>query len=294
MLPIDPSPLLSDFAHSEALTTTSWLDANAGSPGLVVLESDEDVLLYDTGHIPGALKIDWHADLSDPLIRDLADGAAFTQLMRRLGIRPDTTVVIYGDRSNWWAAYAFWVFKLFGHDDVRLLNGGRALWVAEGRPLTQEVLTPRGSDYPEVTRTDHRLRAFAPDVAAHSDGPIIDVRSPGEYSGEVMFLPDYPLEGTLIGGHVPGALNVPWGTAARPDGTFKSRRELDEIYRVDASLDHDDDVIVYCRIGERSAHTWFVLHYLVGIDKVRNYDGSWAEWGNLVRAPIERGNRSSQ
>lgn len=288
-LPADPAPELQGYAHPERLVTPEWLTANLGSEDLVLLESNEDVLLYETGHIAGAHKIDWHTDLNDPVIRDFIDGPAFAALVSRLGITPNSTVVIYGDRNNWWAAYALWVFTLFGHADVRLLNGGRDYWASQGRALTTATsAAPAPSEYRVVTRDDTTVRAFAAAVLGHDARPLIDVRSPGEFSGEVTIVAGYPLEGTLRGGHVPGAINVPWATAALPDGRFRAREELDSLYTQERDLEPADDIIVYCRIGERSAHSWFVLTHLLGFDHVRNYDGSWAEWGNLVRAPIER------
>jgi thiosulfate/3-mercaptopyruvate sulfurtransferase len=248
------------------------------------------VLLYDIGHVPNAVKIDWVEDLNDPLMRDYLDPEKFANLMSEKGISPQTTVVFYGDKNNWWATYALWVFRLFGHDNVRVMDGGRVKWEAEGREMTQEVPSFPRTDYPTPTRDDSRIRAFKEDVMKHLDAhnPLVDVRSPGEYSGELLHMPDYPQEGALRGGHIPGAANVPWARAVREDGTFKSADELKEIYEGEAGLKGGDDVIAYCRIGERSSHTWFVLTYLLGYGKVRNYDGSWTEWGNLVRAPIER------
>ena len=285
----DPHPSLAEYAHPERLVTTQWLAEHLHTPGLVVVESDEDVLLYDTGHIPGAVKIDWHLDLNDPVTRDYVDGERFAPLMAASGISRDTTVVLYGDKNNWWAAYALWVFSLFGHPDVRLLNGGRAAWVAEGRPMTRDVAPVAPTDYPVVQRDDSALRAFKDDVLAHLGKPLIDVRSPGEYTGELLHMPDYPQEGALRGGHIPGAANVPWAKAAAEDGRFRSRAELEEIYLDGAGLSPDDEVVAYCRIGERSSHTWFVLTHLLGFDHVRNYDGSWTEWGNAVRVPVVQG-----
>src|SRR3712207_5852311 len=289
----DPDPSLQAYAHPERLVTTAWLAEHLGDEGLVVVESDEDVLLYETGHIPGSVKVDWHTDLNDPVTRDYVDGERFAALLGGLGIARDTTVVIYGDKNNWWAAYALWVFALFGHPDVRLLDGGRAKWLAEGRPVTTEVPSPEAADYPVVERDDAPIRAFKEDVLAHlgdpAGKPLVDVRSPQEYSGERTHMPEYPQEGTLRGGHIPGAVSVPWARAANPDGTFKTADELRGIYEGEAGLRPADDVIAYCRIGERSSHTWFVLTYLLGYEKVRNYDGSWTEWGNMVKAPIERG-----
>ena len=287
-LPADPSPKLADYAHPERLVTTDWLAQHLGTDGLVVLESDEDVLLYDTGHIPGALKLDWHTDLNDSYSRDYVDGERFAQVMRERGITRETTVVIYGDKSNWWAAYAMWVMTLFGHPDVRLLDGGRATWVAEGREMTTEVPRVAPVDYPVVERDDTQIRAFKDDVLAHLGQPMVDVRSPGEFSGELLHMPDYPQEGAMRGGHIPGAKSVPWARAANEDGTFKSRAELEAIYQEEQGLTPQDDVVAYCRIGERSSHTWFVLTHLLGFDKVRNYDGSWTEWGNTVGVPVER------
>jgi thiosulfate/3-mercaptopyruvate sulfurtransferase len=285
----DPHPSLAQYAHPQRLVTTEWLADNLDTPGLVVVESDEDVLLYNTGHIPGAVKIDWHLDLNDPVTRDYVDGDGFAALMRRSGISRDTTVVVYGDKNNWWAAYALWVFSLFGHPDVRLLNGGRAAWVAEGRPMTRQAPTPAPGNYPVLERDDSRLRAFKDDVLAHLGKPMIDVRSPGEYSGELLHMPDYPQEGALRGGHIPGAANVPWAKAAADDGRFRDRAELEEIYLDGAGLAPGDEVVAYCRIGERSSHTWFVLTHLLGFENVRNYDGSWTEWGNAVRVPVVQG-----
>jgi thiosulfate/3-mercaptopyruvate sulfurtransferase len=287
---LDRNPDFADFAHPERLVSTEWLAAHLGEPGLVVVESDEDVLLYDTGHIPGAVKVDWHTDLNDPVTRDYLDGAAFAELMGRKGVRRDDTVVIYGDKSNWWAAYALWVFSLFGHPDVRLLDGGRALWQAQGRELTREVPTVTPTEYPVVERSDEGLRAFKDDVLAHlGRHPLVDVRSEPEYTGERTHMPDYPQEGTLRGGHIPTAVSVPWARAAAQDGRFKRRADLEAVYQGEAGLSADDDVIAYCRIGERSSHTWFVLTHLLGYPTVRNYDGSWTEWGNAVRVPIVKG-----
>jgi thiosulfate/3-mercaptopyruvate sulfurtransferase len=286
----DSDPRFSQYAHAGKLVSTQWLAEHLEHPDVVIVESDEDVLLYETGHIPGAVKIDWHMDLNDPLTRDYLDGAAFAELMARNGISRDTTVVFYGDNFNWWAAYALWVFTLFGHADVRLLDGGRAKWVAEGRPMTTDPVTRERSTYPIVERNDASIRAFRDDVMRHIEGgrPLVDVRSPQEFSGELLHMPDYPQEGSLRGGHIPGARNVPWKRAANEDGSFKSAEALREIYVGEQGLSADDDVVAYCRIGERSSHTWFVLHHLLGFERVRNYDGSWTEWGNLVRAPIER------
>ncbi|MFM1953159.1 MAG: hypothetical protein RL187_368 [Actinomycetota bacterium] len=292
--PLDTSPELADYAHPERLVTVDWLERNLGTEGLVVLESNEDVLLYDTGHIPGALKIDWHTELNDPVVRDYLDGTAFADLMSRKGISRDDTVVLYGDKSNWWAAYTLWVFTLFGHEDVRLLNGGRDAWVARGLPLTTETPTPGPTSYPVVERQDADIRAFKEDVLAHLGKPLIDVRSPEEYSGERTHMPAYPEEGALRGGHIPTARSVPWARAANEDGTFKSHRELVELYIDNQGFTPGDDVITYCRIGERSSHTWFVMKYLLGFDSVKNYDGSWTEWGSAVRVPIVTGDQPGE
>jgi thiosulfate/3-mercaptopyruvate sulfurtransferase len=288
-LPYDPAPKFQDYARPEMLVTTDWLAEHLADPGLVVAESDEDVLLYETGHIPGAVKLDWHTELNDPVTRDYVDGAGFARLMSEKGITRDATLVLYGDRNNWWAAYALWVCTLFGHPDVRLLDGGRTKWAAEGRPLPKEPPRRSRTDYPVVERDDTRFRAFRDQVLAHLGQPLIDVRSPGEYTGELLHMPDYPQEGALRGGHIPGAKSVPWSRAAADDSTFLTRKELAAIYQDEAGLRAADDVVVYCRIGERSSHTWFVLHHLLGYPQVRNYDGSWTEWGNSVRAPIRRG-----
>jgi thiosulfate/3-mercaptopyruvate sulfurtransferase len=288
-LPLDSAPKLAQYAHPEMLVTTEWLAAHLGEPGLVVAESDEDVLLYETGHIPGAVKLDWHTELNDPVTRDYVDGAGFAELMSRKGISRDSTLVLYGDRNNWWAAYALWVCTLFGHPDLRLLDGGRSKWVAEDRAMTTEVPVREATDYPVVEREDQQVRAFQDQVLSHLGKPLIDVRSPGEYTGQLLHMPDYPQEGALRGGHIPGARNIPWARAAAEDGSFRGREELEAIYRGEAGLGPDDEVVVYCRIGERSSHTWFVLHHLLGFGHVRNYDGSWTEWGNTVRVPITRG-----
>jgi thiosulfate/3-mercaptopyruvate sulfurtransferase len=288
--PTDPNPRFGQYAHPDRLVSTDWLAEHLDDPNVVVVESDEDVLLYDTGHIPGAVKIDWHNDLNDDVVRDYLDAEQFAQLASSRGISPDTTVVFYGDNNNWWAAYALWVFSLFGHRDLRLLDGGRAKWVAESRDLTIDKPESKAVEYPVPQRDDSAIRAFIEDTVEHSKAalPLIDVRSPEEFNGTRLHMPDYPNEGALRGGHVPGAANVPWKQAANDDGTFKTVEELKAVYEEGAGLSPDDDVITYCRIGERSSHTWFVLTYLLGYDQVRNYDGSWTEYGNAVRVPIEK------
>jgi len=290
-LPNDPAPKFREYAHPGAIVSTEWVAEHLDDPGLVVAESDEDVLLYETGHIPGAVKLDWHTELNDPVTRDYVDGAGFAALMGEKGIGRDTTLVLYGDRNNWWAAYAMWVASLFGHPDVRLMDGGRAKWLAEGRPVSTDTTKRPHADYPVVQRDDAQIRAFKEQVQGHLGQPMIDVRSAGEYSGELLHMPDYPQEGAVRGGHIPGARNVPWARAAAEDATFRPRAELEAIYQGEAGLTADDDVVVYCRIGERSSHTWFVLQHLLGYPHVRNYDGSWTEWGNSVRVPITRGDR---
>jgi thiosulfate/3-mercaptopyruvate sulfurtransferase len=289
-VPNDPDPKFHDYVHPESLVSTAWLTKHLDDPGVVVVESDEDILLYEVGHIPGAVKVDWHTDLNDTLVRDYVDGPAFARLMSEKGIDRDSTVVFYGDNFNWWAAYALWVFRLFGHEDVRLLDGGRQKWITEGRDLTTEPTVRAATDYPTVDRDDSPIRAFMPEALDHSKAgkPLVDVRSPEEFSGEKLHMPDYPQEGVLRGGHIAGAANVPWKRAAADDGTFRGRSELDAIYGKEADLAPDDDVVVYCRIGERSSHTWFVLTRLLGYENVRNYDGSWTEWGNMVGVPIEK------
>jgi thiosulfate/3-mercaptopyruvate sulfurtransferase len=279
------------YKHPEVLVSSEWVAEHLQDPGVRIVESNEDPLLYPSGHIPGAVQIDWAADLNDPLRRDYLDRNGFAALMSRNGIARDTTVVFYGDRNNWWATYAFWVFQLFGHTKAAVMDGGRLKWEKEGRPLTREVPSYPRTEYAAPERDDHKFRIFRDEVLKHvgARGKLVDVRSPQEFTGERLHMPDYPNEGALRGGHIPGARNVPWSRAANPDdGTFKPANELAAIYLEEQGLKPDDDVVVYCRIGERSSHTWFVLTYLLGFDKVRNYDGSWTEWGNSVGVPIEK------
>ncbi len=278
------------YAKPDALVSTDWVAEHLNDPNVRLIESNEDILLYDTGHIPGAVKIDWHMDLNDPLSRDYIQKEGFAALLQRNGISEETTVVFYGDKNNWWATYAFWVFQLFGFTNARVMNGGRMKWVSEGRELSKDVPTYAPSDYKAQKRSDKKIRAFRDDVLAHlkDKGKLVDVRSPGEYSGQLLHMPDYPQEGAMRGGHIPTAKSVPWARAANPDGTFKSVDDLRQLYETEQGLDKADDVIAYCRIGERSSHTWFVLTYLLGYKNVRNYDGSWTEWGNGVQLPIER------
>ena len=286
---VDTAAQFTEFAHPERLVSGDWLEAHLGTPGLVVVESDEDVLLYETGHIPTAVKIDWHTDLNDPVERDYIFGEEFARLLGSKGISRDSTVVIYGDKNNWWAAYALWVFSLFGHEDVRLLDGGRAKWEADGRAYTTDPESAVAVDYPVVERDDTKIRAYKDQVLAHFGKPLIDVRSPEEFSGERTTAPAYPEEGTLRAGHIPSAVNIPWAKAAADDGTFRPVGELNALYRDQAGLKDGDDIVAYCRIGERSSHTWFVLTHLLGFEGVRNYDGSWTEWGAAVRVPIVKG-----
>jgi thiosulfate/3-mercaptopyruvate sulfurtransferase len=279
------------YAMPDALVSTEWVAGHLDDPAVRIVESNEDVLLYDTGHIPGAVRIDWHTDLQDPLMRDYLDAESFAGLMREKGISPDTTVVFYGDKNNWWATYALWVFRLFGHERVKVMDGGRKKWSDEGRPMTEDLPSVAPADYPTPRRDDEAIRAFREDVLDHVKrrGQMIDVRSPEEFSGEKLHMPDYPQEGAMRGGHIPGAQNVPWARAVNVDtGEFKSAEELRALYEQGAGLKPDQDTIAYCRIGERSSHTWFALTYLLGYPNVRNYDGSWTEWGNAVRLPIEK------
>jgi thiosulfate/3-mercaptopyruvate sulfurtransferase len=280
---------MSDYARPDALVSTQWVADHLDDPSVRIVESNEDILLYDTGHIPQAIKIDWFGELNDPVIRDYLDAERFAQLLSEKGIGPNHTVVFYGDKNNWWAAYAFWVFQLFGHTNAKIMNGGRQKWIDEGRSLTKETPNYPAVEYPVPRRDDSRIRAFRGDVRQHLEarGTLVDVRSPGEYSGELLHMADYPQEGALRGGHIPGAKNIPWAKAANADGTFKSAEALRALYEGEG-VTPDGEVIAYCRIGERSSHTWFVLTYLLGYPNVRNYDGSWTEWGNLVGAPIER------
>ena len=282
---------IQEYARPDMLVTTQWVDQHRGETDTYrIIESNEDVLLYDTGHIPEAVKVDWHTDLQDAVVRDYVSPEKFAELCGRLGITPDTTLIFYGDKNNWWAAYALWVFEMFGHRKCVLMDGGRAKWHDEDRPLPTDRPSYPETTYP-VPTVDPSDRAFRDEVLEHQrkGRPLVDVRSNAEYTGELLHMTQYPQEGALRGGHIHGAVNVPWARAASEDGTFKSRDELEAIYLGDVGLKKDDDVIAYCRIGERSSHTWFVLKYLLGFDRIRNYDGSWTEWGNLVGMPIESG-----
>jgi thiosulfate/3-mercaptopyruvate sulfurtransferase len=278
------------YAQADVLVTTEWVAKNLDKTDKIrLVESNEDVLLYSTGHIANAVHIDWVADLNDAVRRDYLDEDEFAALMARNGITNDTTVVFYGDKNNWWATYAFWVFKLFGHADCRVMDGGRQKWTAEGRELTKDVPSFPATDYKATARADYKIRAFRDQVMEHINAsqPLVDVRSPQEYKGELLHMPGSPQEGALRGGHIKGAVNVPWSKAVYEDGTFKTADDLRQLYEKEQGLSPDKNVIAYCRIGERSSHTWFVLHYLLGYPNVRNYDGSWTEWGNLVGVPIE-------
>jgi len=286
-------PKISDrgYANPDVLVTTDWVAQHLKDPDVRIIESNEDLLLYPSGHIPGAVQVDWAADLNDQLRRDYLDRKGFEALMSRIGVTPRTTVVFYGDKNNWWATYAFWVFQLFGHTKAKVMDGGRLKWEKEGREMTREVPHYQATEYHAPERDDTKIRAFRDEVLKHQAAglPLVDVRSPAEYSGERTHMPEYPQEGVLRGGHIPGAKSVPWARAANPDdGTFKTAAELRAIYEQEQGLKPEDDVVVYCRIGERSSHTWFVLSYLLGYPQVRNYDGSWTEWGNSVNVPVER------
>ncbi|MBB4639086.1 sulfurtransferase [Longimicrobium terrae] len=279
------------YAHPEALVSTEWVASHLSDADVRMVESNEDVLLYDMGHSPGAVRLDWHVDLQDPFMRDYLDAESFARLMSEKGITPETTVIFYGDKNNWWATYALWVFRLFGHERVRVMDGGRKKWSDENRPMTDEVPSYPATEYPVPVRDDAAIRAFREDVLEHvkAKGQMIDVRSPEEFSGERLHMPDYPQEGAMRGGHIPGARNVPWARAVNPDtGEFLPADKLRALYEEGAGLKPGQDTIAYCRIGERSSHTWFALSYLLGYENVRNYDGSWTEWGNAVRLPIER------
>lgn len=277
------------YAHPEYLVDTAWVADHLNDPKVRIVESDEDYLLYETGHIPGAVKVDWFTTLQHPLRRDFLSQPEFENLCSELGIANDTTVVFYGDKSNWFACYAFWLFRYYGHENLRIMDGGRTKWQQEGRPMDREAPSyPRTSYTAQVP--DLKVRAFRDDVfeQVNARKPLVDVRSPQEYSGELLHMPNYPQEGATRGGHIPGAVNIPWSKATHPeDSTFKSADELRQLYQ-EAGIKPDEEIIAYCRIGERSSHTWFVLTYLLGYPNVKNYDGSWTEWGNLVNAPIEK------
>ncbi len=279
------------YAHPEALVSTEWVAEHLKDPHVRLVESNEDQLLYPSGHIPGAVEVDWVKDLNQPVMRDYLQRASFEEVCSRIAITPGTTVVFYGDRNNWWAAYAFWVFQLFGHKNAKIMDGGRMKWELEKRAITKDLPKYSPTSYKAPERNDALQRAFRDEVLAHfkAGKKLVDVRSPDEFSGKKLHMDGYPNEGALRGGHIPGAVNVPWAKAVNTeDGTFKAAEDLRQLYQTENGLKPSDDIIAYCRIGERSSHTWFVLNYLLGFDKVRNYDGSWTEWGNLVGVPIER------
>lgn len=289
--PVVPAIEDRGYAHPEVLVSTEWVAEHLTDPGVRLMESDEDVLLYEVGHIPGAVKLDWVADLNDPITRDYIDQERLQRALRARGVGDHTLIVLYGDKNNWWATYAFWVFRLFGLENLRVMDGGRARWEQEGRPMDAERPSYGAGDIAVPPRRDRAIRAFRADVHEQVErrGALVDVRSPEEYRGDRLHMPDYPNEGALRGGHVPGARNVPWARAVDPQAhTFRPAAELGKIYEQECGMGRSDEVITYCRIGERSSHTWFVLTYLLGFENVKNYDGSWTEWGNLVRAPIER------
>jgi thiosulfate/3-mercaptopyruvate sulfurtransferase len=290
-LPAVPPIESRGYSHPDVLVSTDWVAQRAADPSVRLVESDEDLLLYETGHIPGAVKIDWVNDLNDPLTRDYLNRSQMEKLLRSKGISEQTTLVFYGDKNNWWATYAFWVFRLFGLKRLKLMDGGRARWTEEGRALTTVVPVYPPGDIVVGERNDAGIRAFRDEVLAHlgRQGQLVDVRSPEEFRGERLHMPDYPNEGALRGGHIPGARSVPWARAVNPDThTFRPASELRRIYVEEQGLQPNNATIAYCRIGERSSHTWFALTYLLGFTNVRNYDGSWTEWGNGVRLPIEK------
>ncbi len=277
------------YTHPEYLVETDWVAAHLGEPGIRIIESDEDPLLYKMGHIPGAVQVDWFTTLQHPLRRDFLTREQFEETCASLGIDNTTTIVFYGDKSNWFACYALWLFQYYGHEKVKIMNGGRAKWEQEGRPMTKDAPTYPRTAY-VAKPADKGIRAFRGDVFDHleSKRPLVDVRSLKEYTGELLHMPNYPQEGATRGGHIPGAVSIPWSTAVNEaDSTFKSAEELRALYE-GKGIKPDGDVIAYCRIGERSSLTWFVLKYLLGYPQVKNYDGSWTEWGNLVDAPIEK------
>ncbi len=281
------------YANPDVLVSTDWVLEHHQDPSLRLIEVNEDVLLYDTGHIPGSQKIDWLMDLWDDTIREFIKPDALAKLFERLGISNDTTIVLYGDKNNWWASYAFWFFSYSGHKNLKLMNGGRIKWTQENRILTTDVPSYPRTSYQAGTRNP-ALRAFKDEVLKHVDkvqagtGALVDVRSPAEFSGEKTHMPEYPQEGVLRGGHIPGAKSIPWATTVNADGTFKSVEELKALYEP-KGVTGDKEVIAYCRIAERSSHSWFVLTHLLGYKNVKNYDGSWTEWGNSVNVPIEKG-----
>jgi thiosulfate/3-mercaptopyruvate sulfurtransferase len=279
---------VADYAK-DVLVDTQWVEDHLDDDSIRIVEVDENPALYAEAHIPGAIGFDWKKDLQDQVKRDFLGPKEFGELMGSRGISNDHTVVLYGDRNNWFAAYTYWYFKYYGHDDVRLVNGPREKWLSENRQTTQDVPSYDSTTF-TVSGSDDAIRAKRDQVqdALAGSHQMVDVRSPQEYSGELIAMPGYEQEGAQRAGHIPGAKSVPWAQAVREDGTFKSAEELEELYTTKGVIDGDKPIIAYCRIGERSAHTWFVLHELLGRDDVRNYDGSWTEWGNLVDVPIEK------
>jgi thiosulfate/3-mercaptopyruvate sulfurtransferase len=279
------------YRHPDRLVSTDWVAAHAGDANVRIIESNEDTLLYATGHVCGAVHVDWTSDLNDQLRRDYIEREGFEALMAKIGVTPDTTVVFYGDKNNWWACYAFWVFQLFGHTKAHVMDGGRLKWQKEGRAWSTDTPSFPASTYTAPARDDARHRILRDEVIEFQKrgGQFVDVRSPEEYAGTRKHMPEYPNEGAIRGGHIPGAKSVPWARAINPeDGTFRTAAELTALYTDQNGLDGATDIVAYCRIGERSSHTWFALTYLLGFEKVRNYDGSWTEWGNLVGVPIEK------
>ena len=280
---------MTDYAHPEYLVETQWVAEHLDDPDVRIIESDEDPLLYRMGHVPGAVQVDWFTTLQHPVRRDFLTKEQFEAFCAQAGISNDTTLVFYGDKSNWFACYALWVFEYYGHKNVKIMNGGRAKWEQEKRPLVKELPSYPGTSY-KAKDPDKSIRAFREQVFTQvvTKKPLVDVRSPKEYSGELLHMPNYPQEGATRGGHIPGAVNIPWSKAVNEaDSTFKSTEELRSLYESEG-IQSDKDIIAYCRIGERSSLTWFVLKYLLGYPNVKNYDGSWTEWGNLVDAPIEK------
>jgi len=276
------------MSREQALVDATWAEAHLTDPSVVFVEVDEDVSAYDKGHIPGAVRVDWKSELQDPVIRDFVDKETFEALLSSKGVSNDQTVVLYGGNNNWFAAYAYWYFSLYGHADVRLLNGGRKKWELDGRELTTEV-TPRPATKYQAKEARTDIRAFRDEViAAIGEKALVDVRSPDEFSGKLLAPAHLPQEQSQKAGHIPTAKNIPWAKTANEDGTFKSNDELTELYN-EAGVDLSKEIIAYCRIGERSAHTWFALHELLDLPNVKNYDGSWTEYGALVGVPIEKG-----
>jgi thiosulfate/3-mercaptopyruvate sulfurtransferase len=280
---------MSDYAHPETLVSTDWVEKNAGKPGIAVVEVDVDTAAYDQGHVPEALAWNWSTELCDTVQRDIIPRDKLEKLLGASGITPESTIVIYGDNNNWFAAWAFWQLKIYGHRDARIMNGGRKKWLEEGRPLSKEKPAPKAAAY-KAKEADSSIRSYLPEVqetVQKKGAALVDVRSPGEFTGEILSPPGLP-ETCQRGGHIPGARSIPWGKACNEDGTFKSADDLKKLYESEG-VTASKPVIAYCRIGERSSHTWYVLKYLLGYKDVKNYDGSWTEWGNLVRAPVEKG-----